>query len=490
MTLKIKGKLTIFSAAMLLFFSLIVGVLFLGMFSRLTTAIYKDNLEELAEAVANSMSGFISEEAARSEAEHGKGYGQSESFGKHSYYLRFIDDAAGADSWIVNADGSTFSLDNGDTTEQSDLSDEGMALLPQVFEGETVTHEHQGGFLAVPAILVGTPVPDGEGNVIAAVMMDTHATGVSDTIESGIKILLASMVIALGLAILLSSVLAKCFTHPLKRIEETTEGLAQGNYTAQTQVVTNDEIASLAIHVDALASRLDEASQESEKLERLRQAFIANISHELRTPVTVMRGSLEALKDGVISNSDQVQEYYTQLVDESIHLECMVNDLLELTRLQNIDYSIEKEHLNLPDVLDDALRTCRQLASRKGITLDLKRDVQHFPYEGDYGRLCQLFIIILDNAVKFTPVRGIIEIQSNQSTDAMAVRITDHCPGISPEDLTHIFDRFYKANTGSNQKSSGLGLAIAGQIAMHHGITISANSTPGGTTTFTIRIPT
>ena len=144
----------------------------------------------------------------------------------------------------------------------------------------------------------------------------------------------------------------------------------------------------------------------------------------------------------------------------------------------------------MPDVLDDALRTCRQLAARKGITRDLKRDVQHFPYEGDYGRLRQLFIIILDNAVKFTPVGGMIEIQSNQSTDAMAVRITDHGPGISPEDLPHIFDRFYKANTGSNPKGTGLGLAIAGQIAMRHGITISADSTPGGTTTFTIRIPT
>ncbi|SDX30377.1 sensor histidine kinase [Eubacterium barkeri] len=489
MTLKIKGKLTIFSAAILLFFSIVVGVLFLGMFSRLTTAIYKDNLEERAEAVAHSMSGFISEEATRSEAEHGKGYGQSESFGKHSYYLRFIDDAAGADSWIVNADGSTFSLDNGETTEQSNLSDEGMALLPRVFQGETVTQEHQGGFLAVPAILVGTPVTDGGGNVIAAVMMDTHATGVSDTIESGIKILLASMVIALGLAILLSSVLAKRFTRPLKRIEETTKILAQGDYSAQTQVVTNDEIGSLAIHVDALAHRLDEASRESEKLERLRQAFIANISHELRTPVTVMRGSLEALKDGVVSDPDQVKAYYTQLVDESIHLERMVNDLLELTRLQNIDYSIEKEHLNLPEVLDNALRTCRQLAAPKSITLDIKRDVQHFPYEGDYGRLRQLFIIILDNAVKFTPVGGTIEIQSNQSSDAMTVRITDHGPGIPPEDLPHIFDRFYKANTGSNQKGTGLGLAIAGQIAARHGISISADSTPGVTTTFTIHIP-
>ncbi|MEG2417780.1 MAG: ATP-binding protein, partial [Eubacterium sp.] len=304
-----------------------------------------------------------------------------------------------------------------------------------------------------------------------------------------IKILLASMVIALGLAILLSSVLAKRFTRPLKRIEETTKILAQGDYSAQTQVVTNDEIGSLAIHVDALAHRLDEASRESEKLERLRQAFIANISHELRTPVTVMRGSLEALKDGVVSDPDQVKAYYTQLVDESIHLERMVNDLLELTRLQNIDYSIEKEHLNLPEVLDNALRTCRQLAARKSITLDIKRDVQHFPFEGDYGRLRQLFIIILDNAVKFTPVGGTIEIQSNQSSDAMTVRITDHGPGIPPEDIPHIFDRFYKANTGSNQKGTGLGLAIAGQIAGRHGISISADSTPGITTTFTIHIP-
>jgi signal transduction histidine kinase len=493
MKLKLKGQLMVSHAAVLIIFSLIVGFIFIGLFSRLSVTIYQSEMEERAQAIATSMSSFVAQMSSAGDAGEamGKGEHYGESFGKHSYYMRFIDDAAGANAWIVNADGTIYTTDASAAPETADMPDAARALISQVFETNALCSSADSAYGQTSAITVGAPVQNADGTPVAAVILSTQSGLATDTALSGLKILGASMIIALVLTILLSSVMARHFTVPLKRMEETTKRLADGDYAAQTGIARGDEIGSLAAHVDQLAARLDEASKESEKLEKLRREFIANISHELRTPVTVMRGSLEALRDGVISDPQQVKDYYQQLVGESIHLERMVNDLLELTRLQNVDYRIEKAPLNLPNVLDDALRACRQLAMKKDVRFTIDRRITAFPFNGDYGRLRQLFIIVLDNAVKFSPAGGTIDVTSATDTASGDARIaiTDHGPGIPADQLPRIFERFYKSGDAANASGSGLGLAIAGQIAQRHGVTLTADSTEGDHTTFTFVFP-
>jgi signal transduction histidine kinase len=224
--------------------------------------------------------------------------------------------------------------------------------------------------------------------------------------------------------------------------------------------------------MDILSQRLSEAEEERKRVQKQRQDFITNISHELRTPVTVIRGSLEALSDGVITDSEMINEYYKQILNESKSLERLINDLLELSRLQNVDFKIEMQELNICDVLKDSLRSASNLARQKNINIQYNSDKDVFLTKGDYGRLRQMFLTVIDNAIKFSHDNKSIYItlKDNQIT------IRDEGIGISEEDLPNIFDRYYSVKSDENKTGTGLGLTIAKQIALRHNIEIFAES--------------
>jgi signal transduction histidine kinase len=224
--------------------------------------------------------------------------------------------------------------------------------------------------------------------------------------------------------------------------------------------------------MDILSQRLSEAEEERKRVQKQRQDFITNISHELRTPVTVIRGSLEALSDGVVTDSEMINEYYKQILNESKSLERLINDLLELSRLQNVDFKIEMQELNICDVLKDSLRSASNLARQKNINIQYNSDKDVFLTKGDYGRLRQMFLTVIDNAIKFSRENKSIYItlKDNQIT------IRDEGIGISEKDLPNIFDRYYSVKSDENKTGTGLGLTIAKQIALRHNIELFAES--------------
>jgi signal transduction histidine kinase len=250
--------------------------------------------------------------------------------------------------------------------------------------------------------------------------------------------------------------------------------LAEGNYSAKTGVQQNDEIGELAGAIDMLSERLLDARRESDRLDQMRRDFVANISHELKTPVTVIRGSLEALCDEVVTEPSQVKSYLAQMLGESLHLQRLINDLLDLGKVQNPDFRMEMQEIDLRDVLCDAVRSASQLAREKNVTIRQSCDGPAPRLIGDYGRLRQMFLIILDNAVKFSPAGEEVTV----TLEGNAVTVRDRGSGIAEEDLPHIFDRFYKTRSEENKSGSGLGLAIARQIADRHHIGLSAESRP------------
>ncbi|MFQ9935332.1 MAG: sensor histidine kinase [Phascolarctobacterium faecium] len=176
------------------------------------------------------------------------------------------------------------------------------------------------------------------------------------------------------------------------------------------------------------------------KAEQLRRDFIANISHELRTPVTVIRGSLEALCDRIVTEPQEVEDYHRQMLAETLFLQRLINDLLDLSRLQNTDFPIEKEPVNLCDVVQAVVRSSQRLGQQKNITIQLSLDTPVYIIEGDYGRLRQMLLIFLDNSIKFSPEQSKIEVTLLGSR----LTVTDHGCGVKQEELPHVFDRFYK----------------------------------------------
>lgn len=311
-----------------------------------------------------------------------------------------------------------------------------------------------------------------DNRVVGALLLHAPIQGMRETTAQGIRIFIISILLSLLLAGLLTIPLALSLARPLKKMKNTALALAGGDYAAQTAVRRGDEMGELATAIDTLAGRLKEARQESDKLDLLRRDFVANISHELKTPITVIRGSLEALADGVISKPDQVADYHRQMLVESKYLQGMVNDLLELSKLQNPDFHIAFDQVNLCDVLRDVTRSAQQMAREKDITLSLHMEESVYPLQGDYARLRQMLLIVLGNAVKFSPQGGRVEVRFA----GHMIFVTDEGPGIAPQLLPHIFDRFYKAHSDDNKEGSGLGLAIAKEIAQRHGIGLSLSN--------------
>ncbi len=222
----------------------------------------------------------------------------------------------------------------------------------------------------------------------------------------------------------------------------------------------------------------------AEEQRDLARCFISSVAHELRTPVAVLRGSLEALCDGVVCDPDQVEEYHHQMLSESIYLQRLVNDLLEYSRLQNKEFEIFREPVNICDVISDVCRSIRQIAKNKNIEITREEETAFYYISGDYARLRQMFIVVLDNAVKFTEPGGHVYVRNRLENGSLVTEISDTGCGIEEDELKNIFVRFHRVLSDKNRNGSGLGLAIAKEIAARHQADIKVISEIGKGTTF------
>ena len=407
--------------------------------------------------------------------------------------MRMIEDIAMGEVWIVDA--KTGNIVQGRNERGKPLSylklpPNAEETIKKAISGETTTTENFNDYLNENSITVAVPIKNGE-TIEGVVLLHSPVKYMSSALKSGIYTLLFSILAALTIASVSAIGLSVSFIKPLSKIRDATIKLAQGNYEVMTDVKQNDEIGELAKSIDKLALQLNKSSKESERFEKMRQNFIANISHELRTPITVIRGSMEAICDGVISEPEQLKEYNKQILSDSIHLQRLVNDLIDLTKLQNTDFSIDKNTINLLEIINDAVRSMKQISSKKNIKINFKKnnETENYLFVGDYQRIRQMIIIVLDNAIKFSNENQKIDIFLKKLNNKCELKICDNGKGINPENVGEIFNRYHKSNTQENKNGMGLGLAIAKEIAIRHNIDILVNSEPNIQTIFTFLIP-
>ena len=441
------------------------------LFKNHTLNIYKSQLEGQATDIAQTIPLYLE-----------KG---SKGVGGFAMYLRVIGDVAGTDVWIVDRDLNLITGGRrppqmmGDY-DYADLPPNAEALVEEVFTGEIEFSEDFSSLLSELTLTVGAPIMSKTGDIIGAVLLHSPVRGTNEAISQGIIILATSIGLALVVSFLLSLLFSFSFTKPLVIMKKTALRLIKGDYAAKTNIKQADEIGELANTLDILAERLELASQESERLETMRREFVANVSHELRTPVTVMRGSLEALVDKIVTDPEQVADYHLQMLKESKFLQRLVEDLLELSKLQSTDFAIEKTKISFFDVIEDALSSVSPLARKKGVSIEMVKNMDNLTIMGDYGRIRQMVMIILDNAIKFSPENETVQMVLENNR----LLVKDKGAGIEEAYLPYIFDRFYKARSEQNKEGTGLGLAIAKNIASRHEIILTAENTPGAGATF------
>jgi signal transduction histidine kinase len=470
---KIALRLALYFSAALISLAVIIGFVFVTLFRNTTMKEQKQELETRAAAIADTLSEYMGSNST------GGGYGMmGGGRGGYGMYLRFIDDIAMTDVWIVDEHMNLITTHMTDYA-YADLPPDADLVILDVLNGKTTFSEGFSDLLNKPTLTVGTPIII-DGLAAGAVLLHSPVEGLEEAALQGTRILAVSIGTALFAALILSLFFAYTFTKPLKKMKSSALLLAEGNYSVKTGVRQKDEIGELAGAIDVLSERLEAAKGESVKLEKLRRDFVANISHELKTPVTVLRGSLEALCDEIVTDPAQVKAYHSQMLTESRFLERLVSDLLDLSKLQNHDFHIQQEELSLTELLLDCTRSARQIAQAKSVDIRPSFQSGDILVTGDYGRLRQMLLIVLDNAVKFSPKNSVVDITLQKRT----VCVHDCGIGISAEDLPHIFDRFYKTASEENKSGTGLGLAIAKQIADRHGIRLSVQSRSNEGSTF------
>ena len=401
--------------------------------------------------------------------------------------LAQLNQLAEGQVWLVSAaDRTIYSYGETAETEVGELPQPVDTVLQQVLSGGTTVSQDFTPLIGTAAVTAGAPIRDVNNRVIGAVLIHQPLKDMQAAQWGGLRLLGLSLLLALLISGGLAVLLARRFIRPIYRMQAAARSFTQGNFNHRTEVRQQDELGMLAWDIDHLGAQLGQAQAERESMQQRRQDFLSAVSHELRTPLTVLRGTLELLLSGLVKDPDKRKVYADQAMDNLTALERLVGDLLEFTRLRNPAFSIEKTPMDLAEAFREAVRSVEPLAEQKGISLTADLTVP-IPLSGDYGRLRQLMLILLDNALKFSPSGGTIIIKEMTTAAGWCIVVIDQGHGIAPEVLPYIFERFRTSRTQENAQGTGLGLPIAKEIAERHGLSIRCESELGTGTRFILQ---
>lgn len=303
-----------------------------------------------------------------------------------------------------------------------------------------------------------------------------------------------AIIITLFFTALIGLFLFFILTKRIQRVTVAVKELTHGNYHKRIVALPGkDEVAQLATAFNSMAATIEKNIKEMKQNDQMRRDFTANISHDLRSPLTSIQGCLETIQ---IKNKDLNASKKDELIDVSLknvmHLSQLVSHLFELSKLDAKQIQPQKESFSLTELVQDVVLKFQPLAEERGIHLEADLSVRVPHVWGDIGMIERGLSNLIDNALKYSPEKGTVSIQLSKQTDSVLVRVCDNGPGISEEDLPHIFNRFYtvdKSRTKGRQ-GSGLGLAIAQKIAAAHGSKIEVESRRNEGTTFSFQLTT
>jgi signal transduction histidine kinase len=471
-------KLYINYAIMLIVTAVLIGLIFMKLYTDMTMEKTIDDLKERAKVVSEETTTYIKNRKAND----------------YANYLYSLEEVNKWDIWTFSNPNSTVmdsSLETGDSyNDIIDLPEyaEYLPMIESAFKGVVTKEEIYDPIYEVNMITVGSPIYGDNKEVVGAVLVKQPDEENPEIVKNSLSLIVISIVVSLGISFIIVIIFATELSLPISRMRVTALELAAGNYHSKTGIKRNDEIGDLAKTVDILSEKLLENDIERKNLDQMRLDFFANVSHELRTPITVIRAYTETLADGVVKDEEKVGQYYNRMLSECKSMERLVGDLLTLSKMQNPDFAIEKEPINLIQIFDDIIRSAGAIAEKKNIAIEVIKDNPYCMILGDYDRLRQMFMVILDNAIKFSDENKTVHINLVKA-DKIIVSIRDEGIGIEPSDLSNIFEKFYKSNLRQNASGTGLGLAIAKQIALKHDGNIEVDSTPGVGSEFKFTFP-
>lgn len=464
-------RVYLYYAVMLLVFAVLIGIIFIRLFEQNTMKIYSDQLKEEAHRISIRISEFI----------------ETDDYIDYPSYIETLQDMEASDIWIIsnkdakNPMNSKFENVN---LENIDLKENKIEkIIKNAFHDKVTVETHYMNIYGAIMRVVGEPIYGEDKEVVGAVLLISQKESQTSVIQTSQYLLVISLLVGLFISFIIAIIFARKLSLPILKMRGTALELADGHYDKKTGITQHDEIGELATTIDILSDKLQENEIERNNMEQMRLDFFANVSHELRTPITVVRAYIEMLVDGVVTDQNKIAGYYSRMLNECKSMERLVGDLLILSKMQNPDFLVEVEPINVVQIFEDIIRSVHAISLKKDIKIQVNKESDCYMMLGDYDRIRQMFMIILDNAIKFSNEHSTIYITMS-CLDKLMISIRDEGIGISEEDLPNIFDKFYKSKLRQNATGSGLGLAIAKQICLKHGGTIEVSSKLKVGTTF------
>jgi signal transduction histidine kinase len=352
----------------------------------------------------------------------------------------------------------------------------------QRFSNPIPEHELVNGWpVQVDGQTVGTLIVAGMRPPQPDVPWDRISPEAAATVARVQRAIIIAGLTAGAVALVIAGLLAWSLVRPLRRLTAAAEGIAHGDLSQRVPVTSGDEVGELAATFNLMAGELEHAEQ-------LRRNMTADVAHELRTPLSVIRGKLEGVLDGVYPATSQ---HLQPILESTELLTYLVEDLRLLAQAEAGQLTLEKRAVNLADLLWDAQVNYEPQASDQGVTLGLDLPPDLPQVMADWHRINQVLGNLLTNALRHTPAGGRVTLSANASVGQVKVAVVDTGAGIPAEDMPYVFDRFWRGEKSRSRAGggTGLGLAIAKQLVELHGGTIGVESAPGGGSAFWFTLP-
>lgn len=288
------------------------------------------------------------------------------------------------------------------------------------------------------------------------------------------------LVLGIGAGLVLILTASRSTVNPVVELNRATKEIASGNFDITVDIRDRiEEFGELERNFNRMAAEL-------KSNEYLRKDFISNVSHQLRTPLSIVRGYAELLAEGGLSEEEQ-REYARYIADEAERLTALTGDMLRLSRMDNHALEPKREAFRLDEQLRQVVLRHEKRCREKDIALELS--LENVDYEGDEELLVQVWDNLLDNAVKFTPPGGEITLTLRERSEGVVVSVRDSGKGMSEETLKRVFEQFYRGDASRRSEGNGLGLPLARRVAELHGGSIRAENGKNGGGLFTVTLP-
>lgn len=391
-------------------------------------------------------------------------------------FVSEFSEKSSAEVWVIDRSGKVIVSSSGFSVSYPEMPDYYEALNS---ESESLFTAWEGKLESGEKIMaVTTLVKDENSNVMGAVRYITSLDAIDSQLVT-IYCMIGFVFLIIALIVLISGfIFVSSIVKPIKEINETTKLIAGGNLDARIDhYLYKDEIGELCDSINNMAAEISTT-------DRMKNDFISTVSHELRTPLTAIKGWGETILQVSDTDPALTQRGMNVIIDEATRLSGIVEELLDFSRIQNGALSLRIEKMDILAELDETVFAFKDRATREGVDLIYNAPDLPAPMDGDADRIKQVFVNILDNALKYTKQGGKITVTADVADDKIKITISDTGCGISAEDLPHVKEKFYKTNMTVH--GSGIGLAVADEIVKLHKGTLDIDSVLGEGTTVTL----